>query len=184
MVAHRARLCVIHPEFRQDLRYWIQTDRKTALRAMDLVDAVMRDPFQGIGKPEPLKYLAPGTWSRRLTQAHRIVSSAKTASIFYRRDITINMACSERQEQRETNMAKSFDDLVARTTIPQVRARAKELTRKYLAQMLLSEIRKLAGKSQSDLARILGVKQPGVSKLEQQDDMQISRSWEAGHPTF
>ena len=81
-------------------------------------------------------------------------------------------------------MAKSFDDLVARTTIPQVRARAKELTRKYLAQMLLSEIRKLAGKSQSDLARILGVKQPGVSKLEQQDDMQISRSWEAGHPTF
>lgn len=71
-------------------------------------------------------------------------------------------------------MAKSFDKLVARTTTPKVRARAEALTRKYLAQMLLAEIRKLAGKSQSELARILGVKQPGVSKLEQQDDMQVS----------
>jgi transcriptional regulator with XRE-family HTH domain len=71
-------------------------------------------------------------------------------------------------------MAKSFDDLVARTTTPQVRAKAKTLTRKYLAQMLIREIRKLAGKSQAELARILGVKQPGISKLEQQDDMQVS----------
>lgn len=60
-------------EFREDLKYWIQTNRKTALRALDLVEAIMRDPFAGIGKPEPLKYLAPGTWSRRLTEEHRIV---------------------------------------------------------------------------------------------------------------
>lgn len=33
----------------------------------------MRDPFEGIGKPEPLKYFPAGTWSRRLTQEHRIV---------------------------------------------------------------------------------------------------------------
>jgi transcriptional regulator with XRE-family HTH domain len=71
-------------------------------------------------------------------------------------------------------MAKSFDDLVARATTPQVRAKAKALTRKYLAQMLIREIRMLAGKSQTELARILGVKQPGLSKLEQQDDMQVS----------
>jgi len=71
-------------------------------------------------------------------------------------------------------MAKSFDELVARTTTPQVRAKADALTRKYLAEMLLAELRKLAGKSQTELARILGVTQPGVSKLEQQDDMQIS----------
>ena len=71
-------------------------------------------------------------------------------------------------------MAKSFDELVTRTTSPQVRAKAKALTRKYLAEMLLSEIRMLAGKSQSELARILGIKQPGVSKLEQQDDIQVS----------
>ncbi len=62
-----------NPEFREDLRWWVKTDRKTALRLLVLVDAVMRDPFKGPGKPEPLKYLAPGIWSRRLTHEHRIV---------------------------------------------------------------------------------------------------------------
>ncbi len=60
-------------EFREDLRYWVEVDRKIALRAFELIEAIMRDPFIGIGKPEPLKYLAPGTWSRRLTQEHRLV---------------------------------------------------------------------------------------------------------------
>lgn len=64
---------VFHPEFRDDLRHWVETDRKVALRAFDLIEAILRDPFGGIGKPEPLKYLAPGTWSRRLTQEHRMV---------------------------------------------------------------------------------------------------------------
>lgn len=64
---------MFHPEFREDLRYWIQVNRKVALRALDLVEAIMRQPFEGIGKPEPLKYLAAGVWSRRLTQEHRIV---------------------------------------------------------------------------------------------------------------
>jgi len=64
---------VFHPEFREDLKYWVKTDRKIALRAFELIEAIMRDPFQGIGKPEPLRYLASGTWSRRLTQEHRIV---------------------------------------------------------------------------------------------------------------
>ncbi|MEJ5197977.1 MAG: Txe/YoeB family addiction module toxin [Anaerolineae bacterium] len=66
-------LAVFHPEFREDLRYWVETDRKIALRAFDLIEAILRDPFTGIGKPEPLKYLAAGLWSRRLTQEHRIV---------------------------------------------------------------------------------------------------------------
>jgi toxin YoeB len=43
------------------------------LRAFELIDANLRDPFDGIGKPEPLKYIAPGYWSRRLTHEHRIV---------------------------------------------------------------------------------------------------------------
>lgn len=64
---------MFHPEFRDDLRYWVETDRKVALRAFALIEAVMREPFQGVGKPEPLKYLVPGTWSRRLTQEHRMV---------------------------------------------------------------------------------------------------------------
>ena len=67
------RAAVFHLEFRQDLRYWVGSDRKVALRALDLIEAIMRDPFGGIGKPEPIKYLASGTWSRRLTQEHRIV---------------------------------------------------------------------------------------------------------------
>ena len=67
------RVAAFQPEFIEDLRYWVETDRKVAMRAFDLIEAVMRDPFVGIGKPEPLKYLLAGTWSRRLTQEHRIV---------------------------------------------------------------------------------------------------------------
>jgi toxin YoeB len=67
------RETVFHPEFIEDLRHWIETERKIALRALDLVEDILRDPFDGIGKPEPLKYLAPNTWSRRLTQEHRLV---------------------------------------------------------------------------------------------------------------
>jgi toxin YoeB len=69
----KERVAAFHPEFIEDLRYWVETDRKVALRAFDLIEAVMREPFIGIGKPEPLKYLLAGAWSRRLTQEHRIV---------------------------------------------------------------------------------------------------------------
>jgi len=64
---------VFHPEFVEDLRFWVSTNRKVALRALDLVEAILADPFVGIGKPEPLKFLLAGTWSRRLTEEHRIV---------------------------------------------------------------------------------------------------------------
>lgn len=67
------RLPVFHLEFREDLRYWVATDRRVALRALDLVEAVLRAPFLGLGKPEPLKYLGADVWSRRLTQEHRLV---------------------------------------------------------------------------------------------------------------
>ncbi|MEO6447474.1 MAG: Txe/YoeB family addiction module toxin [Gemmatimonadaceae bacterium] len=46
---------------------------KSALRALALIEAVLRDPFAGVGKPEPLKGLAPNTWSRRITDEHRLV---------------------------------------------------------------------------------------------------------------
>jgi len=64
---------VFQLEFRQDLRYWVETDRRVALRALELVENILRDPFSGIGKPEPLKYVLAGCWSRRLTQEHRLV---------------------------------------------------------------------------------------------------------------
>lgn len=60
-------------EFRDDLRHWVSTDRTAAIRILDLVDAVLRDPFMGPGKPEPLRYLLAGCWSRRITQEHRLV---------------------------------------------------------------------------------------------------------------
>jgi toxin YoeB len=67
------RLTTFDPNFREDLRFWVETDRKLALRLLDLVEAAVRDPFAGIGKPEPLKYLGAGVWSRRLSQEHRLV---------------------------------------------------------------------------------------------------------------
>ncbi len=67
------RVAVFQPEFREDLRYWVETDRRVALRVFGLVEGILRDPFHGIGKPEPLRYLGAGVWSRRLTEEHRIV---------------------------------------------------------------------------------------------------------------
>ena len=72
-MANKDREAVFQPEFIEDLKYWVKNDRKTALRVIKLIEDILRDPFAGIGKPEPLKYLAPGTWSRRITQEHRIV---------------------------------------------------------------------------------------------------------------
>jgi len=69
----QTREAVFQREFLDDLRFWVETDRKTALRVLQIVEAVLRDPFQGIGKPEPLRHLLGGAWSRRLTQEHRLV---------------------------------------------------------------------------------------------------------------
>jgi toxin YoeB len=67
------REAVFQPQFRDDLRYWVETDRSVALRILELAEAILRDPFAGIGKPEPLKYILAGCWSRRITQEHRLV---------------------------------------------------------------------------------------------------------------
>jgi len=67
------RESVFQAEFREDLKYRVETDRRTALRVFKLIEAIMNDPFNGVGKPEPLKYLGAGVWSRRITQEHRIV---------------------------------------------------------------------------------------------------------------
>ena len=69
----KKREAVFQIEFLEDLKYWVKTDRKMALRVFTIIESILRDPFKGIGKPEPLKYLAPGVWSRRLTAVDRIV---------------------------------------------------------------------------------------------------------------
>jgi toxin YoeB len=67
------RKAVFDSNFREELKSWIEVDRKVALKIMDLVEAIVRDPFSGVGKPEPLKYLGSDIWSRRITQEHRLV---------------------------------------------------------------------------------------------------------------
>lgn len=60
-------------QFKEDLAWWFKTDRKKAFKILDLITAVMTDPFVGVGKPEPLKYVAPDIWSRRIDLEHRLV---------------------------------------------------------------------------------------------------------------
>ena len=59
------REAVFDPEFREDLRSWVKNDRKVALRVLELVEDVPREPFTGIGKPEPLKHLLAGCHGHR-----------------------------------------------------------------------------------------------------------------------
>jgi len=63
----------VYPDFLDDLRWWVRTDRKVALRLLDLVEAILREPFNGIGMPVPIKHFGSNVWSRRLTQEHRLL---------------------------------------------------------------------------------------------------------------
>lgn len=78
-----SRCLVFDRDFLEDLEHWVSTDRKTALRILELVEAIRRDPFDGIGKPEPLRHLGPGVWSRRVTQEHRLVYRVKDDRILF-----------------------------------------------------------------------------------------------------
>lgn len=71
-------------------------------------------------------------------------------------------------------MAKSFDELVKRATTKKTQAKAARRAQELLGELLLSEVRQLAGKSQQEVAETLGMKQPSLSKLEKQTDMQVS----------
>jgi len=57
----------------EDYVSWQSGDRKTLRRLNQLIADVLRDPFDGIGKPEPLKHVLSGAWSRRIDQTHRLV---------------------------------------------------------------------------------------------------------------
>lgn len=56
-----------------DYLYWQRTDKKTLKRINTLIKEITRDPFEGIGKPEPLRHALSGYWSRRINDEHRIV---------------------------------------------------------------------------------------------------------------
>ena len=57
----------------EDLAWWVEKDRKKALRIIKLIQEVQKEPFQGIGKPEPLKHELAGCWSRRIDSEHRLI---------------------------------------------------------------------------------------------------------------
>ena len=65
----------------EDLAWWVEHDRKKALRVLRLVEEVQRDPFRGKGKPEPLKHELAGCWSRRIDQEHRLVYEVQADKI-------------------------------------------------------------------------------------------------------
>ncbi len=75
------RLWVFEPQFREDLIYWVQHDHRIALKSLHLVESVMRHPFRGEGKPEPLRGLGPDVWSRRIAGEHRTVYLVEHAAI-------------------------------------------------------------------------------------------------------
>ncbi len=82
-MAARTREAVFQPQFIQDLAYFVANERKLALRLIDLIQGIVRDPFVGIGKPEPLKRFGADVWSRRLTDEHRVVYIVKQDRIYF-----------------------------------------------------------------------------------------------------
>lgn len=61
----------------EDLKYWIEQDRKKAIKIMLLVEDLQKHPFEGLGKPEPLKFYFSGCWSRRIDLEHRLIYQVK-----------------------------------------------------------------------------------------------------------
>ncbi|MEM6298051.1 MAG: Txe/YoeB family addiction module toxin [Bacteroidota bacterium] len=57
----------------EEFEYWIENDPSMVIKIKELLKSIIREPFKGIGKPEPLKYHLKGYWSRRITQEHRLV---------------------------------------------------------------------------------------------------------------
>ena len=66
----------------EDYLFWQKTDKRILKRINNLIKDISRDPFRGIGKPEPLKHALSGYWSRRITEADRIVYKVKNNSLY------------------------------------------------------------------------------------------------------
>ena len=71
------------PAFIEDLEYWTRTDRRRVLRTLRLVEDVLRDPFAGAGKPEPLRGQLSGKGSRRIDQEHRLVYEVEKDRVYF-----------------------------------------------------------------------------------------------------
>jgi toxin YoeB len=69
------------PTALHDLRYWLKTDKRQAERVLALLEEIRRTPFEGTGKPEPLRFQLAGCWSRRIDREHRLVYQVEEAEI-------------------------------------------------------------------------------------------------------
>ena len=69
------------PTALDDLRYWLKTDKRQAERVLALLEEIRRTPFEGTGKPEPLRFQLAGCWSRRIDREHRLVYQVEQAEI-------------------------------------------------------------------------------------------------------
>ena len=72
---------VLTPQFEEDFRYWLKTDKGVLKRILRLVEEIKITPFSGIGKPEPLKYDLAKCWSRRINSTHRLVYKVDEQSV-------------------------------------------------------------------------------------------------------
>jgi len=70
-------------DFLDDLEFRVSTDRKTALKILKLVTEISKTPFEGLGKPEPLKYLDGSVLARRINQVDRLVYETRKDAIFF-----------------------------------------------------------------------------------------------------
>jgi toxin YoeB len=75
------RHIIFDESFREDLQWWYRQDVQKANKILDLIESVCADPFTGIGKPEPLKFMEANTWSRRIDLEHRLIYRVQTESI-------------------------------------------------------------------------------------------------------
>jgi toxin YoeB len=80
------------PEAFEQLGQWATEDKKIFKKILELIRDIQRDPFMGIGKPEPLKYELQGYWSRRLTDEHRLIYKVQE-------DLLIILTCKYHYEQ-------------------------------------------------------------------------------------
>ena len=69
------------PTALDDLRYWLKTDKRQAERVLALLEEIRRTPFEGTGKPEPLRFQLAGCWSRRIDREHRLIYQVEEAEI-------------------------------------------------------------------------------------------------------
>jgi toxin YoeB len=75
------RRIIFDEDFREDWQWWYRQDIQKANKILDLVESICIDPFSGIGKPEPLKFMEANTWSRRIDLEHRLIYRVQNESI-------------------------------------------------------------------------------------------------------